>query len=303
MKVSLRVLAAVIATAAIATGASAASSQPNVAGMTLGAADVPSAKVVSQGAVHEGGYVAAYQRTMKLATPYGHSLIIEVRSETMLAPSQAQVATDLAVVQRILKSKAGRAGFIAGVAGSAHVKPSAVKLSALRHPAIGDGTVEQPLSVQLKSVKAYESLLYMRLDRVMVELIVAGIRPVSQADSASLTRLALAHVTQALTPVDLTPPAITGTADLGQTLTVTPGTWSNSDVVLTYQWQRCDATGANCVAVAGSTGTTYVVSSADAGMMLNVVETATDRFGTPTATSAVTAAVPVPPPPPPPTSP
>jgi hypothetical protein len=303
MKGSLRVLAAVIATAAIVASASAASTQPNVAGMTLGAADVPSAKVVSQGAVHEGGYLAAYQRTMKLATPYGHSLIIEVRSETMLAPSQAQVATDLAVVQRILKSKAGRAGFIAGVAGSAHVKPSAVKLSALRHPAIGDGTVEQPLSVQLKSVRAYESLLYMRLDRVMVELIVAGVRPVSQADSASLTRLALAHVTQALTPVGLTPPAITGTADLGQTLTVTPGTWSNSDVVLTYQWQRCDATGANCVAVAGSTGTTYVVSAADAGMTLNVVETAIDRFGTPTATSAVTAAVPVPPPPPSPTSP
>ena len=212
MKVSLRVLAAVTATAAIVAGASAASSQPNVAGMTLGAADVPSAKVVSQGAVREGGYLSAYQRTMKLKTPYGRSLIIEVRSETLLAPSQAQVATDLAVVQRILKSKAGRAGFIAGVAGSAHVKPSAVKLSALRHPAIGDGTVEQPLSVQLDSVKAYESLLYMRLDRVMVELIVAGIRPVSQADSASLTRLALAHVTQALTPVDLTPPAITGTA-------------------------------------------------------------------------------------------
>jgi hypothetical protein len=303
MKVLSQIAVAAAASVVVVASASAASSQPSVAGMTLVPADVPGAKIVSQGSVAKGGYLAAYQRTLKLSTPYGRSLIVEVRSQGMLAQTKTQVGTDLAVVQRILKSKAGRAGFIAGVASAAHVTAAAVKLSALRHPSIGDGTVEQPLSVQLKTIKVYESLLYMRLDRALVELVVVGGRPISQVDSANLTRILQGHVTKQLTPLDVTPPAITGTVDIGQTLTVTPGTWSNNDVTLTYQWQRCDATGANCVAVPGATTATYVVSSDDAGATLNVVETATDRFGAPAATSAVTTAVPVPPPPPPPPSP
>ncbi len=300
MKVLVRIAVAAVAAVVVVASASAASSQPSVAGMTLAAADVPGAKVVSQGSVARGGYLAAYQRTLKLSTPYGRSLIVEVRSESMLAAAKAQVGTDLAVVQRILKSKQGRAGFVAGIAGAAHVKASAIKLSALRHPSVGDGTVEQPLSIQVKSIRVYESLLYMRLDRAMVELVIVGVHPISALDSAKLTRIAQGHMTKQLTPLNLTPPAVTGTADLDQTLTVTPGTWSNSDVTLTYQWQRCDAMGTNCVAVPGSTASTYAVSAADAGATLNVVETATNRFGAPTATSAVTAAVPVPPPPPPP---
>jgi hypothetical protein len=127
-----------------------------------------------------------------------------------------------------------------------------------------------------------------------------GNRAISQVDSARLAKIVQAHVTGQLTPVDVTPPAITGTADLGQTITVTPGTWSNTDVKLTHQWQRCDAAGANCADIPGSTADTYTVVDTDAGSTFRVVETATDRFAAPTATSLVTSAVPVPPPPPPP---
>jgi hypothetical protein len=92
-------------------------------------------------------------------------------------------------------------------------------------------------------------------------------------------------------------PTVTGIADLGQTLTSSPGTWSNSDVVFTYQWQRCDPAGQTCSDIDGETNSTYGVVGADAGFTLRVVVTATDRFGAPTAQSAVTALVPVPPPP------
>ncbi len=275
------------------SAAGAAATQPSVAGMTLGAADVPGAKLVSQGKVAAGGYVSAYQRTLKLSAPYGRSQIVGVQSEGKLATNAKQVTTDLAVVQRVLNSPAGRAGFVAGIAGKLQVKASAVKLGALRHPRVGDGTVELPLSIDLKVTKAYESLLYMRLDRVFELLVVVGARPIAPTDSATLARVIQAHIKQQLTPVDVTPPAITGTVDVGQTLTVTPGAWSNPDVALTYQWQRCDGAGANCAAIAGATSTTYVVAAADAGSTFSVVETATDRFGAPTATSVVTAAVPV----------
>ena len=169
------------------------------------------------------------------------------------------------------------------------MKTSAVKLGALRHPHVGDGTVELPLSIDLKITKAYESLLYMRLDRVFELLVVVGARPIAQTDSANLARILQAHITQQLIPVDVTPPAITGTVDVGQTLTVTPGTWSNPDVTLGYQWQRCDGTGANCAAIAGATLDDVCGRRHRRGFAtFSVVETATDRFGAPTATSTVT---------------
>jgi hypothetical protein len=290
-----KLLPAALAGAALgASVAGAAATQPSIAGMTLGAGDVPGARTVSQGKVAAGGYVSAYQRTLKLTAPYGRSQIIGVQSEGKLAATAKQVTTDLAVVQRVLNSKAGRGGFVAGIAGKLHVLSTAIKLSPLRHPRVGDATVELPLSIKLKTATAYESLLYMRLDRVFELLVVVGARPIAQADSANLARILQAHITQQLTPLDVTPPAIAGTAAVGQTLTVTPGTWSNPDVKLSDQWQRCDGTGANCAAITGATSTTYPVVGTDSGSTFSVVETATDRFGAPTATSAVTAVVPVP---------
>lgn len=94
-----------------------------------------------------------------------------------------------------------------------------------------------------------------------------------------------------LAPANTTPPAITGTAAVGQTLTVTPGTWANTPVPpLTYQWKRAGA------AIAGATGTSYVVQAADAGATLSVTETASNAAGSASATSAPTAAVPGSPP-------
>lgn len=295
----MRVAGAVaIVLGVVAAWAGAATpSGPNVAAMTLTPTDVPGARTVSSGRVTKGGYLAAYQRTLKLATPYGRSAIVGIRSESMLGKTAKQVATDLAVVQRVFRSRAGRAGFAAGVAANFHVKQAAVKLGALRHPRVGDGTVEQTLSIAVGSTRSYESLLYLRLDRVLVLVVAIGARPIVAADSAALAKLAVVHVRQQLVPVDVTVPTVTGTADLGQTLTAQPGTWSASDVVFTYQWQRCDPTGQACSDIPGETGSTYGVVGADAGFTLRVVVTATDRFGTPTAESAVTAIVPVPPPP------
>ena len=291
---SFKVFSAALAVAACAVAvAGAAATQPSVASMTLAATDVPGAKLVSQRKLAAGGYLSAYLRTLKLTTPYGRSQITGLQSEGKLATTAKQVTTDLAVVQRVLNAPAGRAGFVAGIAGEYHLRPADVKLGALRHPRVGDGTVELPLSIELNGQTAYESLLYMRLDRVFELLGVVGARPIAPADSASLARILQAHITQQLTPVNVTPPAISGTVDVGQTLTVTPGTWSNPDVTLTYQWQRCDGSGANCAAVAGATSTTYAVVTTDAGSTFSVLETATDRFAALTATSAVTTAVPV----------
>ena len=299
MTLVVRILVVGTLASVFAAGVSAASTTPNAAGMTLGAGDVPGAKVVSQGSLAKGSYLAVYQRTLRLGVPYGRSLIVYVRSQSMLAQSPDQVQSDFAQVQTVFKLKAARTSFAAAIASGAHVKASAVSLGAVRHPGVGDASLEQPVSILLKGTRVYESVLFMRFDRTLLELVVGGARPVALADSASLARIMQAHATQQLTPVDLVAPAVAGTAEVGQTLTVTPGTWTNTDVLRGYQWERCDATGANCVAIPGATSSTYVVTPDDAASTLEVVETATDRFAAPTATSAPTAPVPVPAPPPP----
>jgi hypothetical protein len=297
MKHVVRILLVGTLASALVAAASAASTTPNAAGMTLGAGDVPGAKVVSQGNLAKGSYLAVYQRTLRLGVPYGRSLIVYVRSQGMLAQSPDQVQSDFAQVQTLFKLKATRTSFAAAIASGAHVKPSAVSLGAVRHPGVGDASLEQPVSIVIKGTKVYESVLFMRFDRTLLELVVGGARPVALGDSAALARIMQAHATQQLTPVNLVAPTVSGTADVGQTLTVTPGTWTNTDVARGYQWQRCDATGANCVAIPGATSSTYVVTPDDAGSTLDVVETATDRFAAPTATSAASAPVPTPPPP------
>src|SRR4051794_35400186 len=109
-------------------------------------------------------------------------------------------------------------------------------------------------------------------------------------------------------PANTSPPTIAGTAQVGQTLTASPGTWTGSPApTYTYAWQRCDAGGGACVGT-GATATTYVPGAADQGRTMRVVVTASNTAGSQSATSAATAVVqaastpPPPPPPPPPPS-
>jgi sugar lactone lactonase YvrE len=93
-------------------------------------------------------------------------------------------------------------------------------------------------------------------------------------------------------PVNTSAPTISGTAQQGQTLTASPGTWTGSPSSFSYAWQRCDSAGANCSAITGATATTYVLAEADVGKTLRVVVTATNEAGPSAPTSsAQTAAV------------
>lgn len=132
--------------------------------------------------------------------------------------------------------------------------------------------------------------------RVLPRLLAAGAALV--AIVAALTALAgtgFAQTTAAqanYAPTNASPPTISGTAQTGQTLTASPGTWnSQTTPTYAYAWQRCDAQGNACAAIAGATSQTYVVQTADESKTLRVVVTATNPSGAGSATSAQTAAV------------
>ncbi|HUZ15830.1 MAG TPA: invasin domain 3-containing protein [Gaiellaceae bacterium] len=87
--------------------------------------------------------------------------------------------------------------------------------------------------------------------------------------------------------------AINGTPKVGVTSNITAGTYTPSPTGSSYQWERCDNTGANCSPISGATSNKYTPVGADAGSTLVVVETVTkDGYadgGSPSAASAIVA--------------
>jgi subtilisin family serine protease len=95
-------------------------------------------------------------------------------------------------------------------------------------------------------------------------------------------------------PANQTLPVISGSAGVGQTLTTSSGAWSGPSAYTTYsyQWQRCDTSASDCTAIAGATGPSYDVTSADAGSALAVTVTASNSDGSASVMSTATATVP-----------
>jgi hypothetical protein len=91
-------------------------------------------------------------------------------------------------------------------------------------------------------------------------------------------------------PKNKTLPTISGTAEAGQTLTATRGTWANSPTSFSFAWSRCDASGNGCVAI-GAGGKIYTATNADVGHTLRVTVTARNASGSAKATSSPTAIV------------
>src|SRR5215213_7753115 len=93
-------------------------------------------------------------------------------------------------------------------------------------------------------------------------------------------------------PVNSSPPTVSGTAQVGQTLTAEPGTWSGSEPIgYGYRWRRCDGGGGGCSDIAGADGQSYTLAEADLDSTLRVAVTATNAAGSSTASSQPTALV------------
>ena len=98
-------------------------------------------------------------------------------------------------------------------------------------------------------------------------------------------------------PSNTVAPVITGDLVDGETLTTDDGGWTGTQPLLfTYQWQRCDELGNNCVNLPGATDPAYTLTGDDVGVVVRVLVTAANDAGT--ASAASSAGAPVAPTPP-----
>jgi hypothetical protein len=121
------------------------------------------------------------------------------------------------------------------------------------------------------------------------------IRVVVTASNASLPGGGSATATSAQTatvaspPTSTAPPAISGIAQAGQTLTTSNGSWSGSaPITFTYQWKSCDTSGNNCTDITNATAQSYQLATGDVGSTIRAVITASNTSGTGSATSSAT---------------
>lgn len=86
-------------------------------------------------------------------------------------------------------------------------------------------------------------------------------------------------------PVNSVAPAITGTETVGQTLSLSTGTWSNTPDAYTRIWKR------DGVVVDGETGATYTLDAADDGAVISGAVVATNSGVSAVAYSNATGAI------------
>lgn len=92
-------------------------------------------------------------------------------------------------------------------------------------------------------------------------------------------------------PANTSPPAISGTAQEGQTLTGDHGAWTNNPTAFDDFWMRCNRNGSGCADISGANAATYTLGSADVGNTLRFKVRARNAAGSTTATSAPTGVV------------
>jgi uncharacterized lipoprotein len=92
-------------------------------------------------------------------------------------------------------------------------------------------------------------------------------------------------------PANTALPKVSGSAQEGQTLTASEGSWSGEPTSFAYQWEDCNLAGGGCSEISGATSSSHKLTVGDVGHTLRVVVTATNAGGSTKATSEATGTV------------
>jgi Putative amidase domain/PKD domain/Concanavalin A-like lectin/glucanases superfamily/WD40-like Beta Propeller Repeat len=122
--------------------------------------------------------------------------------------------------------------------------------------------------------------------------VLVSTRSADESAEASAASPATPVLAAATLPSNTAAPTISGTAQDGLVLTATSGTWSGSPVIrYTYQWERCNSSGGECVEIKEATDAAYTAARNDIGHKLRVVASAANAAGSVSSTSEPTGLV------------
>ncbi len=119
------------------------------------------------------------------------------------------------------------------------------------------------------------------------------------ASNADGSRTVASNPTAAVVgpPVLVSQPTVRGTVLVGSVISADPGRWiGRQPIAFSYRWLRCNSAGGDCVEIAGATGRSFRVTSADIGRKLRFNVTARNAIASVTVISgeSTTGAEPLP---------
>jgi hypothetical protein len=278
---------------------------PDPAQMALRTTDLRTgAKVKRQRYVRDRDFVSYYVREFRSGTSIGGSRADELESDVGLMASADEAASYFAASTALFKTKKGRAALVKLILADLPKEAKGtltVRFGRVQSLHVGQSSIIVPITFTfLGALRLPFVLAIVRTDRVVGTLDIGGVvdGKIAVADVRRLAGAVAGHMMEGLTPVSTALPTISGTPQVGATLTAAAGSWTNNPTSFTYQWLRCDAAGANCQPIAGAAAASYLAADADVASTLSVtVVAANGPARSAAAQSAPTSAVaPAPPP-------
>jgi len=269
---------------------------PQLATVVLASSDfAPGAHVAGERPFTVSGQ-SAFIRVFKSGAKLGGQPLALAAGVGLLEADAATASADFADLQRETQTKAGRQA-IAKSWGTAFITGGKLKVkSTVASPpvSLGDGGLRLALTISTNLGTVRMAIGFVETDRV-VDVVVLAARldqKVATGDIARAVSAVRQHLHAAFTVASTVEPAIGGTPQQGQTLTVDEGTWSGAPSGFSYVWSRCDAAGSTCAPIAGATANSYVPGAEDSGSTIRVAVTGSNSVSSQQALSGPTAPIP-----------
>jgi hypothetical protein len=253
---------------------------PDLTKMIVQRSDLTSAGAPTWEGWNTAGGILTYGRQYGVSTLDGVRLVA-VFSYMSLGENVDQATSVFANAAAALRSHSNARAFV-----RIHLDPRnrfrlKIAVGRLRRLGVGSAAIVFTASVRGYQIPLSVVTVALRVGRAF-GLVMAVALPEQPGTVAATDRLGAdvaSHVNAELLPINTAAPSVTGAATEGQTLTATPGQWTDSPTSLGYQWSRCDAAGQDCAPIAGATQQTYSPQPADSGSVVEVTVIATGDDG------------------------
>jgi hypothetical protein len=123
------------------------------------------------------------------------------------------------------------------------------------------------------------------LSNLRIRSVVTAVNAIDTVTAVAPTIIGFAPPRVAVIPV------ITGTAQSGQSLSTSAGTWPNTSSGYEYQWQRSSDGGVTWVNINSAVSSSYTVVAGDVGYQIRSQVSVRNNTGTSTAYSLPTAVI------------